>query len=655
MTDLPIIWSPTRERINNSNLKKYCDYLSKTDGITLAVESDEFYLWSAANAEKFWGSLWDYFEITCSREPDAVVDNIHALPGASWFPGATLNFAENLLRRRDCADAIVFWGEGQLRSSLSYEQLYQQTTSLAANLRALGIKPGDRVAGAVANSPAAIIGMLAATAIGAVWSSCSPDFGVSGIVDRFGQIEPKILIATDAYFFKGKRVSCEEKISAALKQLPSVEQLIVAPYAPGNEKPIEFHSIHRFDRLTDSPPIQFAFEQLPAAHPVYIMFSSGTTGKPKCIVHGAAGTLLEHRKELELHTDLKPGETIFYQTTCGWMMWNWLASALAVGARLVLFDGAPLHEENRILFRLASEEAVSIFGTNAKYLSLLEKSGVKPAEEFSLPHLRSILSTGSVLAPDSFDYVYRDIKTDVQLSSISGGTDILGCFALGSPARPVYRGALQTRSFGLSVAVFDDKGESVRGKSGELVCTSAFPSMPIYFWNDPGGAKYRKAYFERFPGVWTHGDYTELLDTGAMIFYGRSDATLNPGGVRIGTAEIYQQVESIQEVVESVAVALRRETDEQIMLFVVLRAGAELTEDLTSKIKGVIRNNLTAFHVPHHIFAVSELPRTRSGKVVELAIRDALHGKAIENTEALGNPEMLEQFRQIGESLKRKS
>lgn len=654
MTENRTLWSPSVERIEQTNLKRYCDFLYKTLGVQLNPASTDLYQWSITEREKFWLSLWDFLEIVASEKPTAACVGRDFVPRARWFPGARLNYAENLLRFRDKSEAIVFWGEGAIRVALTYEDLYRQVTSLASHLRRFGVKPGDRIAAIVANTPAAAVGMLAATAIGAIWSSCSPDFGVSGIVDRFEQIEAKILIACDGYYFKGKRIGCLEKLAQTLPQLPTVKHLIISAYAGDTAALPAFSSSHDFDDLLRDPPANFSFEQLPAEHPLVIMFSSGTTGKPKCIVHGAAGTIIEHRKELELHSDLKRGETIFYQTTCGWMMWNWLVSSLATGARMVLFDGSPLHEEGRILFRLASEERVNIFGTNAKFLSLIEKDGIKPGSEFSLSSLRCVLSTGSVLAPESFDYVYREIKKDIQLASISGGTDILGCFALGDPALPVYRGTLQTRSFGLAVEVFDESGKSTIGRQGELVCTKPFPSMPIYFWNDADGSRFQKAYFEKFPGVWTHGDFTELLPSGAMVFYGRSDATLNPGGVRIGTSEIYRQVEKVPEVLECVAVAHREGSDEQIALFVVLQKGAALDSVIEEKIRSAIRKNLTAFHVPRFLFAVSDLPKTRSGKVVELALRDILEGKTVNNTEALANPEALEQFQHIAARLPKK-
>ncbi|RMG39542.1 MAG: acetoacetate--CoA ligase [Candidatus Dadabacteria bacterium] len=644
-----ILWTPDKSIKEGANLTRFIAFAAEHFG---APESDYrcFYEWSISEARTFWEALWKFFNIRCSKEPDRILDHPDKMPGAKWFPGARLNFAENLLARRDDHPAIVFRGQDRIRCTLTYSELYQAVSKLSAALRAEGIKAGDRIAGFVPNTPEAVIAMLATVSLGAIWSSCSPDFGVAGVLDRFGQIEPRILFSADGYFFKDKQIDSLKKLKEISAQIPSVQKTVVFPYTRENFSLQDIPNAVYWDNfIAGFNEAGINFEQLPGSHPLYIMFSSGTTGKPKCIVHSAVGTLIEHLKELSLHTDLKSDDRIFYQTTCGWMMWNWLVSSLAVGATVVLYDGSPLHKNNRILFEIAEEEKITVFGTNPKFLSTVEKSGLVPAEEFDLNSIKTMLSTGSPLLPENFDFVYEKINPGVRLSSISGGTDIIGCFALGCPLIPVIRGELQTRSLGYKVEVYNEQGKPVVGEKGELVCTAPFPSMPIGFWNDPDNKRYRRAYFERFPGVWHHGDYVELKESGGMIIYGRSDAVLNPGGVRIGTAEIYRQVEKIPEVTDSVVIGQEWDGDVRVVLFVVLKPGIKLDQALTDRIKATIRSGASPFHVPKKIIQVTDIPRTRSGKTVELAVRDIVHNRQVKNIEALANPEALELFKDIPE------
>lgn len=628
------LWSPPSGTV--PNLVRFIQYVNTSFNLELQ-NHEELYEWSTRELEQFWSAVLHFCNITFSSSPRRIVENLTAMPGASWLPGGKLNYAENLLRRRDSKIALVFHGEDKVRRVVSYSELTSQVSAVASWMRKKGIGKGDRVAAVMPNMPETVIAMLATASVGAVFSSCSPDFGTSGIVDRFGQIEPKLLIACDGYYFKGGVIDCRDKVKDASALIPSLEELVFVPYVG-----IQTEGTRWGELLTEKGSDEF--DQLPADSPLFIMYSSGTTGKPKCIVHSVGGTLAEHLKELVLHTDLQPTDTFFYQTTCGWMMWNWLVSGLATGATLVLYDGSPLVNQGKILWDIAEKEGVSIFGTNAKYLSLIQSEGLIPAKSHSLKNLRTILSTGSPLAPESYDYVYRSIKGDVLLSSISGGTDILGCFVLGSPLLPVWRGEIQCRSLGLRVEVFSDKGSSVVGEKGDLVCTAPFPSMPLGFWNDPTGEKFRKAYFDRFPNVWHHGDFCMLTERGGMIIYGRSDATLNPGGIRIGTAEIYNQVEAFPEIQESLVTAQPWKDDERIILYVKLREGVKLSEELQKKIKSAIRANTTPFHVPKKIIEVPDIPRTRSGKITELAIRQLLRGEEVKNLEALANPETLHYF-----------
>jgi acetoacetyl-CoA synthetase len=536
-----LLWQPTEARITNTNMYQFIEYVSARCGMSFA-NYGELYTWSIEESPVFWETLWAYSQVIHSRSYDQVVDDIKKMPGAKWFEGSRLNFAENLLRYRDDRIALSFKGEGRSTVSITYGELYQQVAGLAQSLRDLAIKPGDRIAGFMPNMIETVIAMLAATSIGAVWSSCSPDFGIKGVLDRFGQIEPRVLFTADGYLYNGKGFDSLERISEIIKQLPSIEKVIVVPYKSTDP---DFGTIRNgvlFEDFLAKEPTDLHFEQVPANHPLYIMYSSGTTGVPKCIVHGVVGTLLQHIKELKLHSDVKREDTIFYFTTCGWMMWNWLVSSLALGARVFLYDGSPFHPDPTAMWQMTQDEKITIFGTSAKYLAALEKAGVRPKESFDLTPLKAILSTGSPLSSESFDFVYRHIKEDLCLSSISGGTDIISCFALGNPMGPVYSSELQCRGLGMRVEAYDAQGNSFIGGKGELVCTQSAPSMPIYFWSDPDNIKYRQAYFDIYSGVWQHGDYIEITENGGVIIYGRSDATLNPGGVRIGTAEIYALV-----------------------------------------------------------------------------------------------------------------
>ncbi len=639
------LWTPPPERIGNANVTAFRKAVAAECGVALD-DFEALYRWSAENPADFWPGVWRFCGIVASREWDEVLIGGDAMPGARWFTGARLNFAENLLRRRDEGTAIVFRGEDGTRRSLSYADLHDMTARLARALRADGVRPGDRVAAFMPIVPETVVAMLASASIGAIWSSCSPDFGIRGVIDRFGQIAPKVLFAGDGYFYAGKAIDSLSRVAGIVGELPDIERIVVVPYAGGTPDLRRLRGAVAFDSyLGSSPGGDIAFEQLPFDHPLYILYSSGTTGVPKCIVHGAGGTLIQHLKEQRLHVDLKPEDTLFYFTTCGWMMWNWLASGLASGATIVLYDGSPFHPRGDVLFDMADEEGVTVFGTSAKFIAAIEKAGLRPRETHDLSRIKTILSTGSPLAPEGFDFVYRHVKRDVCLSSISGGTDIIGCFALGNPTGPVWRGELQTRALGMKVEVFDEDGRSVSGEKGELVCTKPFPSMPVRFWNDPGDARYRAAYFERFPGVWCHGDYVELTGHGGVVIHGRSDAVLNPGGVRIGTAEIYRQVEQIDEVTEAIAVGQEWQSDVRVVLFVTLREGVALDEGLTDRIKGAIRAGASPRHVPARVLQVADIPRTISGKIVELAVRDVIHGRPVKNIDALANPEALDHFR----------
>lgn len=634
------LWSPTPKQVAATSASKFIHTLKTTDKANLST-FQELYHWSINHPEEFWSMVWDHCEVKGEKGPAPYIIEPIDMLNACWFPQSSLNFSENLLRHRGQKAAVIFYGEDKVKITLSRDELYKEVSSVRAWLLTKGVTSGDVVAGLVPNMPFAIIGMLAAASIGAIWTSCSPDFGASGVIDRFGQTAPKILITCDGYWYRGKPFGLHEKITEIINSIPSIDGILVSRYTespfPSLPKETAWHH-----ELPQSDSIEFI--RHPFNHPLYIMYSSGTTGKPKCIVHGAGGTLLEHLKEHVLHVDLKETDIITYQTTCGWMMWNWLASALAVGATVVLYDGYPFLNDGKVLFELIDMEKITVFGTNAKFIASLEKEGVAPMEGNSLSSLHTILSTGSPLLPENFDFVYRSIKKDVCLSSIAGGTDIIGCFALGTPMQPVYSGELQTRSLGYKVEVWDENGKSVTGKQGELVCTSPFPSQPIGFWNDPEKKRYKASYFERYPNVWWHGDYVELTERGGMIFYGRSDAVLNPGGIRIGTAEIYRQVEKLPEIEESIVIGQEWKGDVRVVLFVKLRPGALLDETLSQKIRSTIKANASPFHVPKKILSVTDIPRTRSGKITELAVRDVVHGREVKNKEALLNPEALELF-----------
>jgi acetoacetyl-CoA synthetase len=638
-----ILWQASAEAAAATQIAR----LGRAQGFAGADAIERLRQWSVEHPAGFWRAVWELGGVKASRAADRVLADREKMPGARWFEGARLNFAENLLRRNDASPALIFTGEDGRRRELSWAGLQTEVRKLAAALAADGVGVGDRVAGYLPNIPETIVAMLATTALGAIWSSASPDFGVEGVLDRFGQIEPKVLIAVDGYPYAGKRLDIRAKVAAVAAGIPGLRRVVLVPFLdpaadPGAVKGAVLYG----DYLEkDAAPLEFA--QLPFDHPVYILYSSGTTGKPKAIVHGAGGTLLQHIKEHRLHCDARPGDRVFYFTTCGWMMWNWLVGGLAVEETLVLFDGSPFHPDGNVLWDLAERERITVFGTSAKYIDACKKAGVEPARTHDLGALRAILSTGSPLVPESFDYVYEAIKADVQLASISGGTDIVSCFVLGNPAGPVRRGEIQMRGLGLAVEVFDDTGKPVRGEKGELVCTKPFPCMPVRFWNDPDGQRYHDSYFARFPGVWCHGDFAELTASGGVIIYGRSDAVLNPGGVRIGTAEIYRQVEQIPEVLEAICVGQEWQGDVRVVLFVRLAEGSALDEALEQRIKKQIREHCTPRHVPARIVAVADIPRTRSGKITELAVRDVIHGRPVKNTEALANPDALELYRDL--------
>ena len=682
MSDIPAgpLWRPSAASVAASNMTRFAHRAGAASGRALETY-DHLHAWSIEDPGAFWSEVWKFTGVRASRQAEAAVSDLERFPGATWFDGARLNYAENLLRFRDGRTALVACLENGDRREITFAELHRQSMALAARLSEWGIEPGDRIAGWLPNTLEAVVAMLAATSLGAVWSSCSPDFGAEGALDRFGQIEPRVLFACDGYYYNGRRIDVREKVRTVVRQVPSLEKVVwISTIGATLDRPT-------FDELTQAPGsrlpdptpagksagAQFetaagkgvvpgsgtpppdadecpaSFAQVDFNHPLYILYSSGTTGKPKCIVHGVGGTLLQHLKEHQLHFDLKREDKLFFFTTCGWMMWNWLVSALATGCTVVLYDGSPFHPGPRVLWDIAVREGVTVFGVSARYLSAIDKTGLKPRASHDLSRLRVLISTGSTLTHEGFHYVYRHVKRDLQLVSMTGGTDLISCFVLGNPNLPVYEGELQCRGLGMAVDVWDDAGRPVRGEKGELVCTLPFPSCPIGFWRDPEDAKFRAAYFEKFPNVWAHGDFAEITGHGGFILHGRSDAVLNPGGVRIGTAEIYRQVERIDEVVDAVCVGQEWDGDTRVVLFVVLRPETAMNSELARRIAAEIRTHASPRHVPRKIIAVPDVPRTLSGKVAELAVRDVIHGRRVGNTSALANPEALDAFAGLDE------
>ena len=644
-----LLWTPSESRLTQSRLQDFMGYL-ETQGQGSYDDYGALHQFSVAQRENFWSALWDYTDIVAEQKGAVVAENSDTFPcqpdaGVRWFPEARLNFAENLLRYRDDRPALISRLENGQRRVVTYEQLHTHVAGLAASLRALGVGPGDRVAGFMPNVIETVEAMLATTSLGAIWSSCSPDFGINGVLDRFGQIQPKVLFAADGYFYNGKVCDSLERMAAISDAIDTLEQVVVIPVVSDQPDCSGLSKAVLWEDFLDPSATEINFAQLPFDHPLFIMYSSGTTGMPKCIVHGAGGTLIQHLKEHQLHVDLSREDVMFYFTTCGWMMWNWLVSGLASGAALVLYDGSPFAQDGLSLLKAIEVEKISIFGVGAKYLAALEKAGIVPRDEVDLASLKTILSTGSPLSHESFRYVYKGFKADICLSSISGGTDILSCFVGGSPILPVHVGEIQAPGLGMAVEIWSDVGEPLLEEKGELVCTKPFPSMPIGFWNDTDGELYRQAYFNHWANVWAHGDYGEVTPSKGYIIHGRSDAVLNPGGVRIGTAEIYRQVERLEEVQESIVVGQEWDNDVRVVLFVVLTSGAVLSDNLRARIANAIRENTTPRHVPAKILEVPDIPRTLSGKIVELAVRNAIHGQPIKNTDALANPEALEAFK----------
>ena len=643
-----VLWRPGVDELHNANISAFRDQINSTFQLRLSTYP-ELYEWSVRNIPEFWEQVWHFTDIIHSQSYNSIVDDPSRMPGATWFKGARLNFAENLLRSRDNRPAIHFQGEGQTLRTLTHQELFYEVEKLAHSLRDSGIQKGDRVAGFMPNMPETVIAMLATASIGAVWSSSSPDFGIKGVLDRFSQIEPRIIFASNGYYYNGKEFDSLGKLWDILTELPSVEQVIVTPYLSRDIDLSKHNNATIYSDFISDDPDPITFEQLPFDHPLYIMYSSGTTGLPKSIVHGSGGTLIQHLKELRLHTNLNQGDTIFYFTTCGWMMWNWLVSSLAVGATIVLYDGSPLYPDSGAMWKMAQDLGINVFGTSAKFIDTCNAASLMPNQDYDLSQLRAILSTGSPLVEENFDYVYHAIKNDVLLSSISGGTDLISCFALGNPTLPVVRGELQCRGLGMDVRSYDQHGRSVTNKKGELVCTKAFPSMPIHFWNDPDGSKYQKAYFETFPGIWHHGDYIEINDHGGVKIYGRSDATLNPGGVRIGTAEIYRVVEAYQEVEDSLVIGQEWEDDQRVILFLKMSMGNDLSDDLMKNIKNEIRTHCSPRHVPAIILETPEIPYTINGKKVEIAVRKIIAGSTIANQDSLANPDSLAFYKDLPE------
>ena len=641
------LWSPSPEAVRGSEITRFMQEANRRFGLALS-DYRQLHAWSVENLPAFWELVWDYCGVIGERGTPLLADE-NRMPGAKFFPNAKLSFAENMLRKTGSEPAMIFRGEDKKAYRLSFDELHALVSKLQHAMRAAGVQKGDRVAAMLPNLPESVAIMLAASSIGAIFSSCSPDFGERGVIDRFGQIEPKLFFACDGYWYAGKKIQIGEKLQTVVKNLPTAQKVIIVPYL-GEAK----DTAAKLPRATDLDsflaPYQakkVEFERLPFDHPLYILFSSGTTGVPKCIVHCAGGVLLQHLKEHRIHFGIRPGNRVIWFTTLGWMMWNWLVTSLAAEATLMLYDGSPFHPTQTVMFDYVAEEKIDVFGTSAKFIDAAKKAGLRPMDTHDLSRMRVLASTGSPLVPESFDYVYDAVKKDVHLASVSGGTDLCACFVGGDPTSPVWKGEIQAPALGMAVDVWDDTGKPVKGERGELVCTKPFPSMPVMFWNDPEGKKYHSAYFDRFPGIWCHGDFAEWTEHGGMIIHGRSDATLNPQGVRIGTAEIYAQVEQVPEVVESIAVGQEWDGDTRIVLFVRLRDGVKLDEALTQKIKLQVRTGASPRHVPAKIIQIADIPRTRSGKITELAVRDVVHGRPVKNTEALANPEALDLYKDL--------
>lgn len=642
------LWRPAASRVEKSRLREFTDYVANGNNVSFR-DYGELHHWSVENLADFWSAVWNFADIRSSEDAQVVLRNPGQFPGARWFEGARLNYAENLLAGRDAGTAIVSHLENGERKEISWQSLRDDVARTAAALRLTGVEQGDRVAGLLPNVPETIVAMLATASIGAVWSSCSPDFGVNGVLDRFGQLNPKVLIACDGYYYSGKTIDCRENVEQLKQKMPSLQATVMVELLQDTNTPTGVQTWSDYlgfdDGRTAVPPLQFA--QLPFDHPLFIMFSSGTTGVPKCIVHSAGGTLIQHVKEHQLHVGLQANDVLFYFTTCGWMMWNWTVSALASGVTLVLYDGSPFHPEPDVLFDLVDSEGINVLGVGAKFISSIENAGLNPSQTHSLATLRTVLSTGSPLSNESFRYVYREVKSDVCLSSICGGTDIISCFALGNECLPVVEGELQCMGLGMAVEIWDDHGKSIRETVGELVCTRPFPSTPLGFWDDPEGTRFFNAYFNKFSGIWAQGDFAEVTPNGGLIVHGRSDSVLNPGGVRIGTAEIYRQVESLEDVIESICVGQDWENDVRVILFVVLRQGLTLDEQLTTSIRQRIRRETTPRHVPAKIIQIFDIPKTRSGKIAEVAVRDVINGRPVDNLTSLTNPEALDEYRDL--------
>ncbi len=644
-----ILWKPTKKQIQDSQMTRFTEFVNNHHQLSLQ-NYDELHNWSVNNIADFWQTFWEFSKIIHTGEFVSAVDDESKMPGAKWFSGVKLNFAENLLRYRDDKIVLIFKGEGRKSQNITYKQLYDRVTILAGAMSYVGVQPGDRIAGFLPNMPIAVIAMLATASIGAIWSSCSPDFGIKGVLDRFKQIEPKLLFTVDEYNYNGKKFNYLDKVNHIAEQLPSLKYVVVNPYISHTVNVDDIpKGISYKNFINKSPKQELQFEQLPFDHPLYIMYSSGTTGMPKAIVHGAGGTLIQHLKELRLHTNLTRDDNIFYFTTCGWMMWNWLISSLAVGSTIVLYDGSPFYPDGNTLWNLTDELGITVFGTSAKYIASCEAVGIHPIGNNELSKLRTILSTGSPLKEESFDYIYSNVKNDVTLSSIAGGTDIISCFVLGNPNLPVHRGEIQCRGLGMNVHSYSIDGNSLIDKQGELVCTTPFPSMPIYFWKDTDDKKYQKAYFDEYPGIWHHGDYISISEHGGITMHGRSDATLNPGGVRIGTSEIYRVVENMLEIDDSLVIGQEWSGDERVILFVKLNDEYILDEELINEIKKLIKSNCSPRHIPAKILDTPDIPYTINGKKVELAVKKIIAGKNISNRDALANPESLDYYKDLKE------